>query len=57
MGKLLKGVAAGTIVGAAIGAALIPTMDRKTQRKLKRLCQKTSCMLEDCCDGMREKLR
>ncbi|MGL4451947.1 MAG: YtxH domain-containing protein [Sarcina sp.] len=57
MGKLLKGMVAGTIVGAAISVALIPTMDRKTQRKIKRFCRKTYCMLEDCCDDMRAKLK
>ncbi|MGL5576073.1 MAG: YtxH domain-containing protein [Sarcina sp.] len=57
MGKLLKGMVAGTIVGAAISVALIPTMDRKTQRKIKRFCRKTYCILEDCCDDMRAKLK
>ncbi|WP_297518312.1 YtxH domain-containing protein [uncultured Clostridium sp.] len=57
MGKLFKGIAAGTIMGAAIGIAVLPTLDRKTQRKIKRFCKKTCCMLEDCCDDVKEKLK
>lgn len=57
MGKLFNGIAAGTVLGAAIGVALIPNMDRKTQKKIRRVCKKAACMIEDGCDDLRSKLK
>lgn len=57
MGKLLSGIAAGTIVGAAVGMAIVPNLDRKTQKKIRRVCKKASCMAEDRCGDMLSKFR
>lgn len=57
MGKLLSGIAAGTIVGAAVGMAIVPNLDRKTQKKIRRICKKASCMAEDRCGDMLSKFR
>lgn len=32
----VKGLAAGTIMGAAAGMILLPNMDRKTQQRMKK---------------------
>jgi gas vesicle protein len=35
-GKFISGVVAGSIVGAAAGMMIIPTMDGKTRRRMRR---------------------
>lgn len=57
MGKLLSGLAAGTIVGAAVGMAIVPNLDRRTQKKIKRVCKKAACMAEDRYDDVLSKFR
>ena len=36
MGKVLKSLAIGTIFGVAIGMMIVPELDRKTQKALRR---------------------
>ena len=57
MGKVLMGITAGTIVGATIGVIMVPTLDRKTQRKIKRASRVALCALEEGYDQMMAKMR
>lgn len=57
MCKLVKGLVAGTFVGAAIGMAIVPNLDKNTQRRLKRMCRKTGCMFEDGYDCFMSRLK
>lgn len=57
MGKLLMGVTAGTIVGATIGMMVVPTLDRKTQRKIKRASRIAMGALNESYDQMMSKIR
>ncbi|WP_197276588.1 YtxH domain-containing protein [Clostridium massiliamazoniense] len=57
MGKVLMGITAGTIVGATIGVMMVPTLDRKTQRKIKKASRVALCALGDGYDQMMSKIR
>ena len=57
MGKVLMGITAGTIVGATIGVMMVPTLDRKTQRKIKRASRVALCALEEGYDKKMAKMR
>lgn len=56
MGKMMTGLVAGAMVGAALGAVVIPQLDRKTQRKLRKTSNMLVGMAEDRCDGIMCKL-
>lgn len=57
MGKMLKGLAVGTMIGTAIGVMLFPELDRKQQRALRRTAKKMSGMAEDFYDDMMYKIK
>ncbi|MGL5615772.1 MAG: YtxH domain-containing protein [Sarcina sp.] len=57
MGKVLMGITAGTIVGATIGMMVVPTLDRKTQRKIKRASRIAMGALNESYDQMMSKIR
>lgn len=50
--KILKGMVAGAIVGVAVSAVMLPQLDRRTQRNLKRVGRRAMNMAEDACDMM-----
>ncbi|MDU1312605.1 YtxH domain-containing protein [Clostridium septicum] len=50
MGKMMKGVAAGAMIGAAVSIMVLPQLDRKTQRNLKRTGKRAMGMAEDAYD-------
>lgn len=45
-----KGLIAGTILGAAAGMIILPQLDRKTQRCMKKAGRKLVCAAEDTYD-------
>lgn len=57
MGKMLKGLAVGTIVGAAVGMMVFPELDRKKQRALRKTAKRMSCMAEDFYGDMMYKMK
>ena len=52
MGKFMSGVTTGAIVGAAFGMMILPQLDRKTQKSLKRAGRMVMNLAEDRADGM-----
>ena len=50
--KILKGMVAGAIVGVAVSAVMLPQLDRRTQRNLKRVGRRAMNIAEDACDMM-----
>ena len=44
---MLKSMAAGAIIGAAVGVLLLPQLDRKTQRAIKKTGRRMMGMAED----------
>ena len=50
MGKMMKGVAAGAMIGAAVSIMVLPQLDRKTQRNLKRTGRRAMGMAEGAYD-------
>ena len=52
MAKVIKSLAAGAVIGAAIGMMVYPELDRKKQRALKKTAKRMACMAEDFYDDM-----
>lgn len=50
--RTLKGMAAGAVVGMAVSAVILPQLDRRTQRNLKKAGKKAYLMAEDAYDIM-----
>ena len=51
--RFFRGIAAGTIIGAAAGMLIVPQMDRTTRSKLKKSGRMMMNVAEDALDGMR----
>lgn len=52
MGKFTRGVAAGALIGATVGMMVMPQLDRKTRRSMRRTGMKMRNMAEDAYDDM-----
>ncbi|MCI6691359.1 MULTISPECIES: YtxH domain-containing protein [unclassified Clostridium] len=50
--RMIKGMAAGAVIGVAVTAVMLPQLDRRTQRNLKRVGRRAMNMAEDACDMM-----
>lgn len=50
--NMLKGMVAGAVIGMAVSAVVLPQLDRKTQRNIKRVGRRAINMAEDACDMM-----
>lgn len=48
--RMLKGMAAGAVIGMAVSAVVLPQLDRRTQRNIKRVGRRALNMAEDTCD-------
>lgn len=48
--RTLKGMAAGAVVGMAVSAVILPQLDRRTQKNLRRVGRRALSMAEDACD-------
>lgn len=57
MGKLIKGMAAGALIGTAVGMAVLPQLDRKTQKNMRKFGRKLSNMAEDTYDNIVSKMK
>jgi len=51
--RFFRGIAAGTMIGAAAGMLLFPQMDRNTRGRLKKSSTMMKNLAEDAIDGMR----
>lgn len=49
---MLKSMATGIIIGAALGVLIMPQLDRKTQRAVKRTGKRMACLAEDAYDNV-----
>lgn len=52
MGKVIKSLAIGTVLGMAIGVMVLPELDRKTQRNIRRTSKKLRCAAGDAYDNL-----
>ncbi|WP_291739888.1 YtxH domain-containing protein [Clostridium sp.] len=52
MGKVIKSLAIGTILGVTIGMMIVPELDKKTQRNIKRTSKRLRCAAGDVCDNI-----
>lgn len=48
--KLMTGLATGAIVGAAVGMVVLPQLDRKTQKKMRKAGRLIMSAAEDTYD-------
>ncbi|MGG7212723.1 YtxH domain-containing protein [Clostridium nigeriense] len=48
--RMLKGMAVGAVIGMAVSAVVLPQLDRRTQRNIKRVGRRAMNMAEDTCD-------
>ena len=48
--KMLKGVMVGAVAGITISAVVLPQLDRKTQKNIKRVGRRAMNMAEDTYD-------
>ncbi|MBP1889046.1 gas vesicle protein [Clostridium moniliforme] len=52
MSKLIKGMAAGALIGTAVGMAMLPQLDRRTKRTMKRAGRKLANVATDTVENM-----
>ena len=57
MGRFIKGMAAGVLIGVAVEMMILPNCDRRTRRRMKRAGEKMRSMMEDTYDGMQNFIR
>ena len=57
MGRFIKGMAAGVVIGVAVEMMMLPNCDRRTRRRMKRAGEKMRSMMEDTYDGMQNFIR
>lgn len=57
MGKFIKGIAAGAVIGMAVEMVMVSKMDKRTQRSMRRAAKKMVNMAEDTYDGMVDWIR
>lgn len=47
MGKFTKGIVAGALISTAVGMMVMPNLDRRTQRKMRKAGRQMKNMAED----------
>ncbi|EES50873.1 MULTISPECIES: YtxH domain-containing protein [Clostridium] len=52
MGNFTKGIVAGALISTAVGIMVMPNLDRRTQRKMKKAGMKMRDMAEDTYESM-----
>lgn len=52
MNRMLRNMTTGVIIGMTVTAMILPQLDRKTQRNLKRAGKRACIMAEDAYDMM-----
>lgn len=57
MGKMIGGLVTGAIVGAAVGVMVLPQLDRKTQRNVRRVGKRALGVAEEAYDCVRDYMK
>ncbi|GIM27497.1 hypothetical protein CPJCM30710_01630 [Clostridium polyendosporum] len=57
MGRFLTGITTGAIVGAAVGMIMMPRLDRKTQRNIRRMGKRVMHVAEDTYGNVIDRMR
>ncbi|MBE6071737.1 MAG: YtxH domain-containing protein [Clostridium butyricum] len=57
MGRFVKGMAAGILIGVAAEMMMLPNYDRRTRRRMKRVGARMRCMMEDTYGGIHHLMR
>lgn len=57
MGRFIKGMAAGILIGVAAEMMMLPNCDRRTRRRMKRVGARMRGMMEDTYGGMYNLIR
>ena len=52
MNRMLRNMATGAIIGMTVTAMILPQLDRKTQRNIRRAGKRACLMAEDAYDMM-----
>lgn len=52
MMKYMNGMITGIVVGATIGIMVVPQLDRKSQKAVKKASEKVFNLAENSCEGM-----
>jgi len=52
LGKVIKSLAIGTVLGMAVGMMVLPELDRKTQRNIRRTSKRLRCAAGDAYDNI-----
>ncbi len=52
MGNFTKGIVAGALISTAVGIMVMPNLDRRTQRKMKKAGIKMRDMAEETYESM-----
>ena len=55
--RMLKGMATGAVIGMAVSAVVLPQLDRRTQRNMRRVGRRALNMAEDACDRVMTYMR
>ncbi len=45
--RMIKGMAAGAVIGMAVSAVVLPQLDRRTQKNIRRVGRRAMNMAED----------
>lgn len=57
MNRMLRNMATGAIIGMTVTAMILPQLDRRTQRSLRRAGKKAYLLAEDTYDAMMGHMR
>ncbi|MDO4534476.1 MAG: YtxH domain-containing protein [Clostridium perfringens] len=52
MGKIVRSLTVGMVVGAAVGMMVMPSLDRRTQRAIRKAGRRVKDMTEHSMDWM-----
>ena len=57
MCKFIKGIAMGAVIGTAVGIIMMPNLDRRTQRSMRKAAKRMKHVVGDTYDGMLDWIR
>lgn len=57
MGRYIRGVVTGAVIGTAVGMMLLPELDRKTHKRVKKMGKKLAHVAEDRYDNVMDWVR
>jgi len=57
MAKMMTGIATGLVLGAAASILVMPELDKRTKKKVKRSIKAVKCFAGDCYNNLRDIIR